>query len=188
MPPKFVIDTSLFVNPQAHKSFGATPSASVAAFIEMIDSLEVGFFMPASTFKELSHFIGDSSHDLEPYVKRRSPNLYSIYLPAGVMYDFIDDIRERINKGLKLAEEFANDNREDTSKIGKLREKYRGAMRTGLVDSKEDFELIMLAKELDATLVSADEGILSFADKIGIEWINAQKFHGVLKKLGKKKK
>lgn len=184
MVRKFVIDTSLFVNPYAREHFGKNPKAAVKGFIKLIKKSDAEFFIPPSVFRELRNFIPEKeAHELELYVKKRAPNMYSIYIPAAVFNDFIEDIRARLNKGLRIAEEFAQDNRpENQEKLSKLRDKYRDAMRTGLVDSKEDFELLLLAKELEATIISSDEGILKFADKIGCEWLNANKLYAYLKK------
>ena len=186
---KYVIDTSLFVNPHARGKFGANPSAAVRGFVRMADGLDIAVYMPPSVFKELGNFVEASAlEELELVLKKRAPNIHGIYLPAAVFYDFIDDVRVRINKGLRLAEEFAKDNRPDNdAKLGRLREKYREAMRTGIIDSKEDFELVMLAKELEASLISSDEGAIKFAMELGCEWMGADKFHPLLKKLAKKK-
>lgn len=186
---KFVIDTSLFVNPHARKQFGASSVSAVTNFIKKVRTTDAEFYIPPSVFKELKNFIGEKTEDLESVVKKRAPNLYANYLPAAVFYNFIEDIRARINKGLRLAEDFARDNAPDNdTKLVKLRDKYRDSMRNGIVDSKEDFELVLLAKELDATLVSADEGIIRFADEIGCEWINATQLSKVLKHVGKKRR
>jgi len=184
---KYVLDTSLFVNPQARSHFGKTPSAAVRGFVKALKKLDIGIYMPPSIRNELRNFVDEGClDDLDLVLHRRAPNTYSIYLPAAVFYDFIEDIRGRINKGLRLAEEFAKDNRPDNdAKLGRLREKYREAMRTGIIDSKEDFELVLLAKELDATIVSSDEGVIKFANQIGCTWLAADKFHAVLKKLAK---
>jgi hypothetical protein len=138
--------------------------------------------MPPSIFRELTNFVGDDIEHLEMVVKRKSPNLYSMYLPAAVFHDFIEDVRSRVNKGLRLAEEAAKDNNPDNDpKLNKLRQKYREFMRTGLLDSSEDLELVLLAKDIDATLVSCDEGVIHFAGKIGCEVLNATKFAKLLK-------
>lgn len=181
---RYVIDTSLFVNPQARKHFGKTPSAAILSFIKRLNGKKMEVFMPPSVFKELNNFADSKSMEqLDLTIKKRSPNTYGIYLPAAVFYDFIDDIRVRMNKGMRLAEDFAKDNRPDNDeKLRKLREKYRGAMRAGILDSVEDFELVLLAKELEATLVSSDEGVIHFADQIGVEWLGADKLYALLKK------
>lgn len=182
---KFVVDTSLFVNPHARKKFGKDPSSAVRAFVKKLKGLEIDIYLPPSIFNELKNFVKAADMvELELVIKKRAPNTYGIYLPAAVLYDFIEDVRLRINKGLRLAEEFAKDNRPDNdNKLGKLRDKYREAMRTGIIDSKEDFELVLLAKELDATLVSSDEGVLKFANQVGCAWLSADKFYAVLQKL-----
>lgn len=181
---KFVIDTSLFVNPQVGRFFGASPKKAVANFVKTVSrKKDFEFYMPSSVFNELRNFVQGGVEKLETVVKRRSPNIYAIYLPAAVFYDFVDDVRGRINKGLRLAEEFARDNKPDNAeKLRKLREKYKEAMRTGIVDSKEDFELVLLAKELEATLVSADEGVLDFGNKIGCEILHGSKLKNLLGK------
>ncbi len=181
---KYVLDTSLFVNPQARKHFGKTPSAAVRSFIKRLDKTDITLYMPPSVFNELKNFVDQKAMDeLDLAIKKRAPNTYSIYLPAAVLYEFIEDIRGRMNKGMRLAEDFAKDNRPDNDeKLRKLREKYRSAMRAGILDSVEDFELVLLSKELDATLVSSDEGVIHFANQVGVEWLGADKFHALLKK------
>ncbi|MDO8554268.1 MAG: RNA ligase partner protein [Candidatus Micrarchaeota archaeon] len=184
---RFVLDTSLFVNPHAREKFGKTPPLAVKSFIKMISKLDAEFYMPSLIFMELKNFIGEKiSSEFELHIKKRAPNIYALYLPAAVLHDFIEDVRGRMNKGLRLAEEYAQDNKpENNVKLQKLREKYRDAVRAGLLDSKEDFELVMLAKELEATLVSSDEGVLKFANKVGCEWLNGSKMFAMLKKMKK---
>lgn len=181
---KFVLDTSLFVNPQTRMHFGSDNKKAIAAFAKLASKKkDIEFYMPDSIFIELEHFVQKDIGKLEIIIKRRSPNIYATYLPAAVFYDFIEEVRERINKGLRLAEDFAKDNKPDNAdKVKRLREKYKEAMRTGIVDSKEDFELILLAKELDGTLVSADEGVLDFANKIGCEILHAGKLRKLMGK------
>jgi RNA ligase partner protein len=184
---KFVIDTSVFVNPHARAKFGKTPMSAVTAFIRIVKKLDLQLYIPPSIFAELRNFIGSKkASELVLYVKKKAPNTYALYIPAAVLYDFIEDVRLRINKGLRLAEEFAKDNRPDNDpKLAKLRDKYRDSMRAGIVDSKEDFELILLAKELDAAVVTSDVGVIKFANKIGCETVDAERFHSLLKAMSK---
>jgi hypothetical protein len=72
--------------------------------------------------------------------------------------------------------------------ITNLRKKYRSALREGIIDSTEDVDLILLAKELDAILVTADTGILTWADKLGIRFIESRNLRGILDSLGKNQK
>ncbi|MBI5224046.1 RNA ligase partner protein [Candidatus Micrarchaeota archaeon] len=183
----FVVDTSLFVNPYARSHFGKTPSSAVVGFIKQAKALGLKVYMPPAIFRELRNFVDEKSHsNLQTFVRIRSPSIYDIRLPAAVFYDFIEDVRERINKGLRLAEDFAKDNHPDNDeKLRKLREKYREFMRTGILDSKEDLELVLVAKELDATLISSDEGALNFARQLGCGTLPAEKFFALLKSMKK---
>jgi hypothetical protein len=183
---KFILDTSLFVNPASRNQFGKTPPAAVKAFIRKAKSKkkDAEFYMPPLVMRELSNFAKKDVPRLSTVVKKRAPNIYGIYIPAAILYTFIEDVRHRINRGLRLAEEFAQDNRpENAEKLNKLRAKYRDAMRKGMVDSREDLEIILLAYELGATIVTSDEGIVEMANQIGVEWVEAEKFGEILKSL-----
>ncbi len=185
---KFVLDTSVFVNPKARESFGGSADSAVENFIKIAKKAKgIEFYMPPSVLAELSHF-STKTEELSLYVKKRAPNIYATYLPAAVFYAFIDDVRRRVNKGLRIAEQFAMDNRPDNDvKLRALREKYREAMRAGIVDSKEDFELILLAKELDGTIVTSDEGIVALANALGCECLEGEKFEKIIKTKKRKK-
>ena len=186
MNRRFVIDTSIFVNPQARKGFGKTPSSALKKFLQVIKKKKnIEVFISPNVLKELGNFVDKKlMEELVLYIKLRSPNKYATYLPAAVFYEFIEDIRERINKGLRLAEEFAKDNRPDNAeKLRKLRDKYRAALREGILDSTEDFELVLLAKELNAVLVTSDEGMIKFANSVGCEWLQGEAFYRLLKRL-----
>ena len=67
--------------------------------------------------------------------------------------------------------------------ITDLRKKYRAALREGIIDSKEDVDLILLAKEMDGILMTADSGIVKWADKLGIRYIDPHMLRGILDKL-----
>ena len=64
--------------------------------------------------------------------------------------------------------------------IQDLRRKYREALREGIIDSKEDVDLLLLAMELDALLVTADQGLIKWAEKLGIKWLFPEKFKDYL--------
>jgi len=50
-----------------------------------------------------------------------------------------------------------------------------------MVDSREDLEILLLAYELGATVVTSDEGMIEMANKIGVQWIEAERFGALLK-------
>jgi RNA ligase partner protein len=78
---------------------------------------------------------------------------------------------------MDIAEEAVRKNQESTdAAIRDLRKKYREALREGVIDSKEDVDRILLAMELDAMLVTVDQGALKWADKLGVRWLFPEKF------------
>jgi hypothetical protein len=187
---RFVLDTSIFVNPDVRKKFGDTPTEAMRKFLEYAERLfgKVEFYVSPGIYKEIMHFVDESevSPDIELYIIRKPPNVHDMKIPAFVVYELIEDIRRRIDKGLRVAETAVREGilEADVNKIiNKLRRNYRRALREGLIDSKEDFELILLAKELDAIIVSADVGILTWAEKMGIKWVDAAKFKEILEEL-----
>jgi RNA ligase partner protein len=103
-----------------------------------------------------------------------------------VLYEFIDEVRHRIDRGLRIAEEYTRRGREALTAedaglmIARLREHYREALRRGIIDSREDADCLLLAYELDARLVSADEGLRTWADKVGVKLVLPQNLRGIL--------
>ncbi|WP_297499261.1 RNA ligase partner protein [Thermococcus sp.] len=195
---KFILDTSIFVNPDIRRDFGDTPTEAMGAFLGYAEKLfgKVEFYMPPGIYREVMHFVEDDElrPAIELYIIKKPPNVHELKIPAFIVYELIDDIRRRIDKGLRVAEKAVRESVIETDNldkvIQKLRRNYRKALREGIVDSKEDFELILLAMELDATIVSADIGILTWAQKMGIKWIDASTFRevleGLVEKLGEK--
>lgn len=176
-----VLDTSLFVNPDVRESFGRTPTEAFESFLSLaLQAYLLEFYMPPSIFEELLNFIEPEkiSGDLLVILHQKPPKKYELTCPAFLLYELIEDIRERINKGLRVAEKAVRGvtkaGEEDT--IKDLRRKYREALREGIIDSKEDVDLILLARELDALLVTADQGIIKWAEKLGIKWLLPSKF------------
>ncbi len=191
---RFVLDTSIFVNPEIRKDFGDSPTEAMKTFLGYAERLfgKVEFYMPPGIYREVIHFVDDEELKpaIELYIIKKPPNVHDIKIPAFIVYELIDDIRRRIDKGLRVAEKAVRESVVETDNVDKiiqrLRRNYRKALREGIVDSKEDFELILLAMELDATIVSADVGILTWAQKMGIKWIDASTFRDVLEGLVEK--
>ncbi len=54
----FVIDTSIFTNPDVYITFGRTPTTSLKKFLKLISKLEgPKFYMPPSIYEELLNFV-----------------------------------------------------------------------------------------------------------------------------------
>jgi RNA ligase partner protein len=178
---RVVLDTSIFVNPDVRGALGGSPAEALETFLYLASQAGgLEFYMPPSVFEELLKFIEPVkiSGELLVYLHQKPPKKYDLTTPAFLLYELIEDIRERVNKGLRLAEKAVRsaESRKADEVIQDLRRKYREALREGIIDSKEDVDLILLAKELDAILVTADKGALKWAEKLGIEWLLPEKF------------
>ena len=61
----FVIDTSIFSNPDVYITFGRTPTTALKNFLKLIKKLESpNFYMPPSIYQELMDFV-----DIDKYQK-----------------------------------------------------------------------------------------------------------------------
>jgi len=185
LPLKVVLDTSLFVNPDVRSSLGSNPTEALETFLFLAAQIHIlEFYMPPSTFDELLHFVQREKipGDLLVILHQKPPKKHELKTPAFLLYELIEDIRERINKGLRVAEKAVR----STGKmkvdevIQDLRRKYREALREGIIDSKEDVDLLLLAMELDALLITADQGLIKWAEKLGIRWLFPEKFKDYL--------
>lgn len=187
---RFILDTSIFTNPDVVKQFGDDFNAAIAVFSSLAFRAHAEFYMPFAVYDELQKMrdLGEQAADFERAVKIRSPRRLSLSIPSELLYEFIDEVRRRIDRGLRIAEEWTKragtgGNADMGIHIARLRERYREAMRQGLIDSREDADLFLLAYELDGTLVSADEGLKTWADKAGIGLINARHLRRILEGL-----
>ncbi len=176
---RVVLDTSLFVNPDVRASLGSTPTEALEAFLFIAAQIPIlEFYMPPSIFEELMNFVQRESisGDLLVYLNQKSPRRHELTTPAFLLYELVEDIRERVNKGLRIAEQAARSEKPPNETVQELRRKYRDALREGIIDSKEDVDLLLLAMELDALLITADQGVVKWADKLGIRWLLPEKF------------
>jgi RNA-free ribonuclease P len=184
----FVIDTSIFTNTDVGIAFGRSPTAALKGFLKLISKLERPcFYMPPSIYRELMNFVDVTKipKDLQVKIFQKPPKKYEMNVPAFLLYELIEDVRHRIDKGLRVAEQAVREVVTDTEPetIANLRKKYRSALREGIIDSKEDVDLILLAKELDGILVTADTGIMTWADKLGIRFIESRNLRGIIESL-----
>lgn len=189
-----VIDTSILVNPDSRVFFGdSTDSALKTILAKLKEKKNILCYMPPSVYEELLKFI-DTKPTLEEtiFINKKPPASYQTQIPSIFLYEFIEEFRLRVNKGLRIAEKYARKElkeslkpaaggiREDEEIIKRLREEYRTALREGIVDSKEDFDLLLLAKELGALLATSDNGLIMWAHKLGIHCIGAEELKKLL--------
>jgi RNA ligase partner protein len=178
---KVVLDTSLFVNPDVRTSLGRNPTEALETFLFMAAQIHIlEFYMPPSTFQELLNFIEKEkiTGDMLLFLRQKPPKKHELKCPAFLLYELIEDMRDRVNRGLRVAESAvrSTEKKKIDEVIQDMRKKYREALREGIIDSKEDVDLLLLAMELDALLVTADQGLIKWAEKLGIRWLIPEKF------------
>ncbi len=189
MPNAFVLDTSVFTNPDVFRQFGVDTRAAIREFVQIGLASGAAFYMPTSIYEELCQMkeLDGVAPAFESLVNIRSPRRHELQIPAHIVYEFIDEVRRRIDRGLRIAEEHAREGHTGGGDVGqiiaRLRERYREALRRGLIDSREDLDVLLLAMELDGTVVTADEGLRIWADKLGVKILLPQHLKGVLLEL-----
>ncbi len=171
---RLVLDTSLFSNPETQKHFGDDIEAAIENFLDMTVKNAIELYMPVSIYRELSHFAPDYvMKKFRKHASVRAPRLHDIKVPAAIFHSFVNDLRERVDQGLRIAEA-AIRSEESADNIRWVRRKYRDAMRTGIVDSVEDLDVVLLAEEVQGAILSADQGIDNMGEDLGIEVFTAE--------------
>ncbi|MEO0151891.1 MAG: RNA ligase partner protein [candidate division WOR-3 bacterium] len=117
--------------------------------------------------------------NFQKFFRVKSPNKYKIKIPGIILYNFVGEMRDRINRGLRVSEKAVREFNDKDNAIRYLRENYRRVMREGIVDSKEDIDTILLAIEQKAILSTADEGQIKLAMELGIEIIEPKNFYNL---------
>jgi len=198
---KYVLDTSAFLTNYIRDD--ESLESAVKGLLETIEQAtreeNIEFYMPPSTFAELRKILNSNDVDdevidsLEAWVTKKSPSRYEISVPGEVVAKFIEDMRDRVNKGLRDAEKAIReveeteepDKKHYTSEdvvVSDLRDKYKETMRKGILDSREDLDMLLLSREIDATLVTEDKGVINWAEDFGVSYIKGRKLPQVLEK------
>ncbi|MFB6089917.1 MAG: RNA ligase partner protein [Halobellus sp.] len=202
---QFVLDTSLFITEEIRRDDESLEDA-VLRLLDRIATarleLNISCYMPPSIHDELSTMLRDRDVDeevfsrLDTWVVRKSPDRYGITIPADIVYEFIDEMSDRVDRGLRVSEkaireveqldpeELAQGGDEYVTEadevLSKMRDNYRRALRQGVLDSREDFDLLVLARELDAGVVTEDRGIIAWADEFGLRYVRGSHFPSLL--------
>lgn len=173
---RVVVDTSVFVNPETMELFGDSVGSAVEGFLNICRRFLLEIYMPLSIFRELSTFAPpDIIKTLRTRAVVRAPDLYSMQVPAVTFHTFVKELRQRVNKGLHIAEKAIKSD-DVPENIRWVRQHYREALRSGIVDSVEDLEVVLLAREVGGVILTADQGIANMADSFGIEVFTAEEF------------
>jgi hypothetical protein len=200
---RFVLDTSLFITEEIRED-DEDLEAAVLRLLDLIAeaklSLGVSCYMPPSIRKELTTMLDDRGVDEEVYSKlntwviAKHPDRYGVQMPAEVVYEFVDEMSTRVDRGLRVAEEAVreagatDDEPLDENEymtnvdevVSELRDDYRRALRQGILDSREDFDLLVLAAELEAGVVTEDQGIIGWAESFGLRYLRGSDFPTLL--------
>lgn len=197
---RFVLDTNLFFNMESGLGLGNKTEEVVREVTKGIKEMRAEkkgeFFVPPRIVDEFLSFFEEKD---QLFIKEflsvlivKSPDLHGVQLPAAITWQIVDDVRNRNFRGQSIAEEEivkAAKQIEGTSNLDKkdfemqigpiiknFRTRYRQATRFGFIDSAVDLELIVLAKEIDGFLVSADEGVIRWARTFGVKEMSAPVF------------
>lgn len=204
---RFVLDTTAFTDSRLVSNFEGGIIATVNRLAELISigrlRLNISCYMPPSTFAELKKFLLESKctireiDQVEAWVVRKAPDRYSVLLSSQVIYDYVSDVRERLDKGMSIVRRainratkhcernFADENGKSREEIVEelarnYQEKYRQKMRRGVLDSLPDIDTLILARELGAGVVSADKGIKAWTERMGIRFVEANFFPQII--------
>lgn len=212
MPAKqrFVLDTTAFTDTQLREEFGSGDLGDTANFlIDLIAKsrikLNISCHMPPITYKEFVDYMtryecpGDILIKTETWIVKKTPNRYDTKIPSEIFYEYVHDMRERMNKGMRISENaiweaavesMVRISREEKkadielevigNAIKDFRKRYRAALRKGTLDSAPDLDVLLLAKELNAGVVAADEGIKVWAERLGLRFLSAKSFPKML--------
>lgn len=103
MHEKYILDTSIFSNPDVFIQFGETFSDAIATFMQLAFRVRAEFFMPHSVYGELQQVkdLGERAADFERAVRIRSPRRLDLTVPSELLYVFIEEVRMRIDRGLR---------------------------------------------------------------------------------------
>ena len=202
---KYILDTSLFFNMEAGFSLGKNTNKVITNLINYAEKLKgkIDFLMPPGVVEEFLSFFEDKKQErikkLLSLIIIKSPDTNKIELPAAIFYRLIADVRKRNYQGLNLGEEEINkagrlmqglenlSKKDYEIKIGTIiknfRSRYRQATRTGFLDSVTDLDLIILTKEVEGFLISADEGVISWGRFFGVKEVRPPSFRPRLESL-----
>jgi RNA ligase partner protein len=200
---RFVLDTSVFFTDEIRRDDEELDDA-VVRLLDLIAEakleLNISCYVPPSIYDELASMLEEREvseevlSKLNTWVIKKHPSRFEVTIPAEIVYEFINEMSDRVNRGLRVSEEAVReaqeldgdpvDGREYMTDVDQLvsdlRGKYRSALRQGVLDSHEDFDLLILARELDAGVVTEDMGIINWSEDFGLRYLKGRDFPSLL--------
>jgi len=200
---RFVIDTSAVLTDEIRRGDESLNEAANRLFDLVAEAklgLNISWYMPPSVYAELRMMLDNRDVDEEVYSKlntwviKKNPARFEVMIPAEIVYEFIDEMSDRVDRGLRVSEKAVRKAEESRAKeveeheymsevdavISDLRDEYRKTLRQGVLDSREDFDLLILARELDAGVVTEDQGIINWAEDFGLRYLKGRDFPTLL--------
>ncbi len=203
----FILDTNLFFNLQSGLTWGKNSKDVIDEFVRLggalVHAKKASFYMTPGIVEEFNTFYPEQPSFMREFLNImaiKSPNTSQSVIGARVVCELVEEARARAYRGMKVAEEEID--QAAKSMIGaqmtagsveyqknlgvvvtKFRERYRHATRFNFLDSVVDLELILLAKELNGALVSADEGVVRWGRLIGVGEISPGQLRSALEAL-----
>src|SRR5947209_7453729 len=107
MKKQIILDTSIFVNPDSGRYFGSDPTTALTKFLEMAQGThDLEFMMPPSIYAELMHFAEETRipKKLLLLIHKKPPKKHEIKIPGVFIYTLVEDMRDRVDRGLRLSE------------------------------------------------------------------------------------
>jgi RNA ligase partner protein len=200
---RFVLDTSALMTDEIRRD-DEDVEETLSRVLDMVAEaklrLNISCYIPPSVYDELDGMLRDRDVDdevfskLNTWVIKKNPAHYEVMIPAEIVYGFIDEMSDRVDRGLRVSEKAVR-KAEETDEaqledheymteadavISDLREEYRRTLRQGVLDSREDFDLLILARELDAGVVTEDQGIINWAEDFGLRYLKGRDFPALL--------
>ena len=140
----------------------------------------ISVYMPPSVYRAIKP--DDNPKELLSFIKIKSPSRYELEINPFFFFDFVGQLRVRMNKALRSSSRIISNSREKSGReaLGILRNTYRSTMRDGMLNSQEELDLIFLSMELDAHLVSENETLMDWARTFGVKIISPEDLMKVL--------
>ncbi len=198
----YCLDTNVFFSFQKGINLGNSPGEVFDILSRVGNSGDTKFYMPPRIVEELCHLIDPTLKgkvdEFLTHVTVQSPTIHNQTVGTQMLYEFVNESRLRTQQGLRIADEAVTHTAEEYTKKQEmtkinlqkslqpikenLRARYRNATRTGFIDSIADLDLLFLAKEMNAHLVSADEGVILWGRKLGVKEMGLAVFGETMRK------
>lgn len=182
-----VVDTSVFTNPDCYKRLGPTSASALKNVLKHVSEHHNPLFITHGCWVELQGFVDFSKIDkrLLSTIHVQSPDRDFIRLSGTFLYEIITDMRKRGDASLKYATKVVRESYatipEERKKgspepvtpfINRLRDGLRHHMRNGFIDSGEDLDTLLLARQLSGRLATGDHGMQIWANRLGVELLD----------------